>query len=170
MRAHTEADARLARAYTREVAAVTPRLVEESVLVIVDCKDASGTEWKAGDRASLRRRAVREAVKAQPSWFAMEYETTDVDLDLIRRLDEQFEADFERVKRERAETGKRREKALRAELAEQERGQPDLERRYAKQEKERAEREKRALEERERQQIESALASGDRRRVGFHWQ
>jgi hypothetical protein len=170
MCAHTEAGARLARAYTREVAAVTPRLVEESVLVIVDCKDASGTEWKAGDRASLRHRAVREAVKAQPDWFVQEFETVPVDLDLIRQLDEQFEAELERVKLDRAEAGKRREKALRDELAEQERGQPDLERRYAAQERAREERRRKARDERERQQIESALASGDRRRVGFHWQ
>jgi hypothetical protein len=140
------------------------------VLVIVDCKDASGTEWKAGDRASLRHRAVREAVKAQPDWFVQEFETVPIDLDLIHRLDEQFEANYQEAKTARDGAEARRQRALRAELAEQERGQPELERRFKQQEKERAEREKRALEERERQQIESALASGDRRRVGFHWQ
>jgi hypothetical protein len=149
---------------------VTPRLVEESVLVLVDFKDSTGTEWRAGDRASLRHRAVREAVKREPAWFSMEYETADVDLDLIHRLDEQFEAEFKRVKLERAEAGKRRERALCDELAEQERGQPDLERRYAAQERAREERRRKARDERERQQIESALASRDRRRVGFHSQ
>jgi hypothetical protein len=148
---------------------MTPRLVEESVLVTVDFTDAAGTEWRAGDRASLRHRAVREAVKREPSWFRQEFETVEVDLDLIHRLDEQFEAEFERVKRERAEVGKRRERALRDELAEQERGQPELEKRWAQQEKERAGREKRMREDRERQGIEAELARRDFR-SGFHWQ
>jgi hypothetical protein len=148
---------------------VTPRLVEESVLVIVDFTDAAGTEWRAGDRASLRRRAVREAVKREPSRFLQEFETVDVDLDLIHRLDEEFEAEFQRVKRHRDGEGKRREHALRAELAEQERGQPDLERRYAAQERAREERKRKARDERERQQIEHELVRGDQR-VGYHWQ
>jgi hypothetical protein len=55
--------------------------------------------------------------------------------------------------------------ALRAELAEQERGQPDLERRYKQQEKERAELQQKAREKWEREQIERELELG---RPGFH--
>jgi hypothetical protein len=133
--------------------------------VTVDFKDASGTEWRAGDRASLRHRAVREAVKAQPSWFRQEFETVEVNLKLVHRLDEQFEAEYEQAKRHRDGAEERRVAALRAELAEQERGQPDLERRYKQQEKERAELQQKAREKWEREQIERELELG---RPGFH--
>src|SRR5687768_9170598 len=132
-----------------------PRLVEESVLVTADFKDATGTEYRAGDRVSLRHRAVREAVKAQPSWFRQEFETVGVNLDLVRRLDEQFEAEYEQAKRHRDGAEVRRQAALRSELAEQGRGQPDLERRYQKQEAERRKREAEAREQLDRQAVEA---------------
>jgi hypothetical protein len=53
-------------------------------------------------------------------------------------------------------------------LAEQERSQPELERRFRQQEAEREERQKRLGEDRERRQIEHELEHG--LASGFHWQ
>lgn len=139
-----------------------PRRVESSLLVVEDFKDANGYEWRVGDRASLARRAVREAAAANPSLFRLEFETHPFDPSAawFQAITETYEARYgERKKAHEAEAAER-EKALRAELAEQKRGQPDLERRYREQERERKERAQQARETFERERIERELEVG----------
>ena len=102
----------------------------------------------------------------RPELFVMEYETAPVDLDWLRELDQRYEAEFQQAKKKRDEREAECEKALREEMKAQDAPQPELERRYEKQEKERAEREKKAREERERQKLEGELAF--QRGSGFH--
>jgi phage protein D len=130
------------------------------LLIAEEFRDASGHEWRVGDRAPLARRAVRQAALERPARFAMEFETVEVDMPWLRELDASYEERVEEVKRRRGREAEEREKALRAELKAQDVSQPELERRYAQQEKERAERAKRAREEREREQIERELEFG----------
>jgi hypothetical protein len=131
------------------MAAVTetsaPRRIETSLLVVQGFKDANGFEYVEGDRAPVSSRSVRQAALANPELFVMEFETAPVDLELLRRLDAEHDADYERMKAAKGTAEARREQALRKELKEQQRGDPkDLERRYAKQEREREERERRS--------------------------
>jgi hypothetical protein len=149
-----------------------PRRIETSLLVLEQFSDPGGTEWRPGDRAPLRYRNVRLAARRRPELFVMEYETTPVDLDLLAELDRRYDAEYEEVKRGRAEAEARRQRALREELEAQDhapsRGQRDLERRFKQQEKERAEREKAVREDRERERLEKELAFGQGR-SGFHF-
>jgi hypothetical protein len=142
-------------------------MIETTLLVVEGYRDSSGFDWKPGDRAPLARRAVREAAAANPEWFVVEFGTEPFDpaADWFRQLGETYEQRYEKVKRHRDGAEQRRQQALRAEMKAQDEPQPDLERRYAKQEKERAEARQRARDARERQQIEAELEIG---RIGFH--
>ena len=146
--------------------AAPPRRVESTVLVLEQFNDRSGTEWRPGDRAPLHSRAVRQVAMERPELFVMEYETAPVDLDWLRELDLRYEAEYQEAKKLRDEREAGREKALRDEMKAQDAPQPELERRYERQEKERAEWEKKAREERERQKLEGELAF--QRGSGFH--
>ena len=127
--------------------------------------DRSGAEWRPGDRAPLHSRAVRQFAMERPELFVMEYETAPVDQAWLRELDLRYEAEYERAKKRRDEREAGREKALHDELKAQDTPQPELERRYERQEQERAEWEK-VREERERQKLEGELAF--QRGSGFH--
>jgi hypothetical protein len=129
------------------------------LLVVEGFKDASGVEWREGDRAPLSRRSVRLVALAHPELFVMEYETASADLAWLREFDARNDAEFERQKARRGNPEARRQKALRKELEEQQRGDPkDLESRYKKQEAEREEHKKRLRAARERQQLEDEFA------------
>jgi hypothetical protein len=142
---------------------VTPRRVEDSLLVVEEFTDSSGADWHRGDRAPLARRAVRQAALEHPERFVMEFETADVDEDWLRELDHTYTLRYEDVKRRREAEAENREKALRQELKEQDRpSDRDLERRFKQQETDKAERQKRARDKREREQIERELE------LGFH--
>lgn len=153
---------------------MTPRRVENSLLVVEPFTDQAGSEWQPGDHAPLARHAVREAAEANPSWFRVEFETLEFDpaepwfRDIVADHEQRYAA----LRRERGTAKEREQAALRAELKAQEKGGPrDLERRYKRQEKEREERKKRAGEERERRQLENELelqGSGFIR-SGFHY-
>ena len=141
--------------------------VETSLLVVQGFRDGSGFEWKAGDAAPLSRRTVREAAAANPDWFVVEFATEPFDptADWFREIGEKYEQRYAQLKRHRDGAEERRQKALRAEMSTQDEPQPELERRYAKQEKERAGRRQQAREERERKQIEREIELG---LMGFH--
>ena len=146
-----------------------PRRVESSLLVLEEFTDLGGTEWRPGDRAPLARRAVREAVLARPQLFGIEHEVLPVtqdDLDWLAELDAGYQERYQQVKAHRDGAEQRREQALREEMKAQNVGQPELERRYKRQQKERADREQQQAEERERRQIENELAY----QSGFHVQ
>jgi hypothetical protein len=101
----------------------------------------------------------------------MEYETANVDLDWLRKLDAEHEAEFQRLKAITGTAEARRQQALRKELEEQERGDPkDLQRAYAKQQKDDREREKKLREARERQKLEAEFEGGKAMVSGFHFE
>lgn len=140
-----------------------PRRIETSLLVVESFRDSSGFEWKAGDRALLRNRHVREAALANPSWLAIEFETAPVDLDWLRELDARYEAEYEQAKRRRGERKEREKRALVEELkadkeAQDSPEQKRLERALERQEREKEEAGKRLQEEHERRMIENELA------------
>ena len=138
---------------------VAPRRVESSLLVTVPFTDARGREYLPGDRAALGSRSVRLEAAAHPEHFIVEFETVPFDpsADWFRDIEALHEQRYreERALRDGAE--ERREQALRDELAEQERGQPELERRFEQQEQEREQRRQRARDQQEREQIENDL-------------
>jgi hypothetical protein len=140
----------------------TPRRVEASLLVVEDFVDSSGFEWRTGDRAPLARRGVREAAVESPHRFRLEFEKLpfDPEADWFRAVIADYERRYQELKRRRDGAEERRQQALREEMKEQKRGQPELERRYRGQEKEQAERQKRLREAREREQIERELEFG----------
>ena len=136
-----------------------PERVESSLVVVEDFEDQNGYEWRVGDRASLARSAVRQAARERPGLFRVEHETLPFDPaeSWFEELDEAYEQRYAEIKRHRDGAEERRQKELRAELAEQKRGQPDLERRYREQEREREEQEQRQREAFERERIEREL-------------
>jgi hypothetical protein len=156
------------RVTPKENNGTAPRRVESSLLVIEQFKDPAGGEWKPGDRAPLARRAIREAVRARPELFMVEYETlpvTEADLDgWLAQVDTDYQQQYEQIKAVRDGAEQREQAALHAELEQQERGQPELERRFKKQEAERAKQEKALQEQRERRQIENQIEF----QSGFH--
>jgi hypothetical protein len=142
---------------------MTPAMIESSLLVVEAFRDSSGFEWKPGDRALLRNRHVREAALTNPSWFRIEFETADVDLDWLREVGEKYEAEYEQAKRRRDERKAREKRALQEELkaAKEAQDSPEqkrLERALERQEKEKEEAGKRLREEHERRVIENELA------------
>jgi hypothetical protein len=143
-----------------------PRRIESSLLVIEDFKDSAGHEWRSGDRASLARAAVRRAATERPELFRVEYATEELnpEEDWFRAIVETAEARYEERKAAHEAEAETREKALRDEMKQQQRGQPDLERRYREQEAAKAERLKRARDEHERRRIEREIEFG----LGFH--
>jgi hypothetical protein len=141
--------------------------VESSLLVVEEFTDSSGHEWRSGDRAPLARRAVREAARARPAAFVVEFATEpfDPEAEWFTAIAEEAEARYAQAKHRREGEAESREKALREELREQQRGQPDLERRFREQEAAKEERLKQAHDEQERRQIEAELEFGF---LGFH--
>jgi hypothetical protein len=153
---------------------VTPRRVENSLLVVEPFTDRAGSKWQPGDHAPLARRAVREAAESNPSWFRVEFETLPFDPaePWFRNIAADHEQRYEALRRNRGTAKEREQAALRAELAAQEKGDPrDLERRYEQQEREREERKKRAGEQQERRRLENELElqGGGFVRSGFHY-
>ena len=99
----------------------------------------------------------------------MEWATEELDptADWFRAVAETYEARYAEAKRLRDGAEERRQKELREELKQQEKGQPDLERRCAEQEREREERAQKAREALERERIERELEFG-LAAPGFH--
>jgi hypothetical protein len=141
---------------------MTPQRIESTLLVVEDFKDASGYEWRAGDRASLARAAVRQAATERPALFVMEYasEPFDPKADWFTALTETYEARYDARKKAREAKAETSERALREEMKKQQRGQPELERRYREQEREKEKRLEQAREHREREGIERELELG----------
>jgi hypothetical protein len=136
-----------------------PERVESSLLVCEDFKDATGFEWRPGDRAPLARRAVRRAAIERPQLFRVEWGTEPLNPaePWFEEVVQHYEARYAEAKRQRDEAEQRRQQAIREELKQQEKGQPELERRFKKQEREREERAQRAREAFERERIEREL-------------
>jgi hypothetical protein len=147
-----------------------PARIETTLLVVERFTDEAGTEYLPGDRAPIGHRSVRRAAFEEPSSFAMEFETTSLDLDWLRELEQQYEGEYKTELRRREQAKAAREQAFRDELREQERGDSkDLERAFERQEKEKKKRRKAAEEEAERQKIEQDLAVGRKIPAGFHY-
>jgi hypothetical protein len=146
---------------------MNPARIETSLLVVEEFTDSSGTEWRRGDRASLARAAVRRAATERPELFRVEYATEpfDPEAEWFLAIVEEAEARYAQAKHRREGEAESRATALREEMREQQRGQPDLERRFREQEAAKAERLKRARDEQERRQIEAELELGA---LGFH--
>jgi hypothetical protein len=113
-----------------------PELITETLLIVTPFKHR-GTEYERGDRVPIRHRAIRRLAAERPEWFAQEYAPEPVDLEWLASLEAGFEDRYLAVKRAREEAKARQERALRAELEEQSAPQPELERRFARQEEER---------------------------------
>lgn len=140
---------------------MTSKRIESTLLVTTAFKDTAGVQYGPGDRAQIAHRSVRRVALAHPDWFVMERETEPVDLDWLRAVDAQHEAELEVELRRRGTAKERRQRRLRDELREQERGDSkNLERRYKRQEQEKKEREQAAREEAERQKVEAELVFG----------
>jgi hypothetical protein len=146
---------------------MNPARVETSLLVVEEFTDSSGTEWRSGDRASLARAAVRRAATERPALFRVEYATEpfDPEAEWFTAIVEEAEVRYAQAKHRREGEAESREKALREEMREQQRGQPDLERRFREQEAAKEERLKQARDEQERRQIEAEIEFGI---LGFH--
>lgn len=145
-----------------------PERIEDTLLVVAAFKH-EGTEYLAGDRLPIQHRWVRRLASAQPELFVMEFATEPVDQVWLAGLEPAFEERYEAALRARNGRKERQERALRAELEEQNRGQPDLERRFKKQEAERRRREEEKRAEREREAIEQNLAARGELVSGFNY-
>jgi hypothetical protein len=144
-----------------------PQRIEDTLLVIEGFK-FDGLEYRAGDRVPVQHRSIRRLAAEHPGWFCMEYETTDIDLEWLARVEAEYEATYQDSKRFRDGAKERQERALREELKEQDRRQPALERRFAEQQAADEKRKREVREERERRQIEQELALADMH-TGFHF-
>jgi hypothetical protein len=133
-----------------------PELITDTLLVIENFTH-DGVRYVAGDRVPTRHRAIRRIAASSPQFFAMEYSTEPLDLHWLASLEAEAEERYEAVKRLREAEKGQRERALRQELKDQERGQPELERRFKEQEKARKRREREAREERERDALEQQV-------------
>jgi hypothetical protein len=139
-----------------------PELITETLLVTVPFKDR-GVEYLVGDRVPVHHRAIRRIAAQHPSWFAMEYAPEDLDLQWLAAIEEEAEEKYEAQKRLAEEQKARQKRALRHELESQgQPQQPDLERRFKKQEDEDRKRKEKVREEREREAVESNVIIGDR--------
>jgi hypothetical protein len=145
-----------------------PQLVEDTILVIQSFKH-DGTEYLAGDRVPTRHRAIRRLAAQMPELFAMEYSTEPLDLEWLASIEAEAEGRYKAVKRLREAEKGQRERALRDELKSQDRPQPELERRFKRQEDERKKREQEVLEEREREELEREIAFTSDLRSGFNF-
>jgi hypothetical protein len=147
-----------------------PRRIETSLVVAEAFTDREGNQWKRGDRAPLARRAIREAAMQNPGWFRIEYETVELTSreEWLAAIDERYEARYRQAKHHRDSAQVQEQAALRAEMKDQERGQPDLERRWKQQQKDREAREKARRADHERRQIENELELGALP-GGFHY-
>jgi hypothetical protein len=133
-----------------------PELITDTLLVVERFKHG-GEEYERGDRLPVRHRWVRRVVAEHPDWFRAEYAPEDVDLHWLASLEDDAEERYKAVLRAREEGKARHERAQRAELEEQNASQPDLERRYRKQEADREREREKAREEREREKVEQAV-------------
>jgi hypothetical protein len=144
-----------------------PQRIEDTLLVVAAFKDR-GTEYLPGDRVPLRHRRIRQLAAERPEWFRMEYGTEELDLEWLAGLEADFEQNYEAANRAREAEKARQERAVRDELKAQDAPQPELERRFKRQEQEDAERKRKAREERERDLLEKQVALTGHLRDGFH--
>jgi hypothetical protein len=134
-----------------------PQLISETLLVVEGFKDR-GTEYWPGDRVPVHHRAFRRLAAQHPSWFAMEFAPEDLDLEWLAALEAEAEEKYEAQKRLAEEQKARQKRAIRHELDSQDLPQPELERRFKKQEAEEEKRKQQVREEREREEVERRLA------------
>jgi hypothetical protein len=133
-----------------------PEPITETVLVFEPFVHA-GDQYVHGDRLPVRHRWVRRVAREHPDWFRVEYAPEDIDLHWLDSMEDDAERRYQAVVRAREEAKARGERALREELTEQTRSQPDLERRLVKQEAEQRKREEQMREERKREEAERAI-------------
>jgi hypothetical protein len=145
-----------------------PEKIEETLLVVEGFKDR-GTEYWPGDRVPVRHRAIRRIAAQHPSWFAMEFAPEDLDLEWLAAIEVEAEEKYEAQKRLLEEQKARQKRALRHELKSQDLPQPELERRFKKQEAEDRKRKEKMREEREREAVEDQVAFTGNYRSGFHF-
>jgi hypothetical protein len=140
-----------------------PQLVQDTLLVVAPFRDATGFEYRAGDRASLRLGSVRQAALANPQWFAMEHAPVPVDVEWLRDLHERAEARYaEAMKERRARSELERGEELNL-SAQARRASDKLEHRYQQEQAERKKRAEEMREQRERQRVEAVIG-----RSGFN--
>jgi hypothetical protein len=144
-----------------------PERVEETLLVVAAFKDRNGTEYVPGDRVPIRHRNIRRLAAEQPELFVMEFATEPVDPEWLAELEVEYEEKYRVVKQARDGEKDRQQRALRDELKEQNRGEPELERRFKQQENERKRREQQAREEREVLEREIEFSSDFRSGFNF---
>jgi hypothetical protein len=137
-------------------------------LLVVESFEQNGVEYRAGDRVPTRHRAIRRIAAQRPELFVMEYETEPLDLHWLASIEAEAEGRYEAVLARREAEKAQAKRALREELKSQEQGQPELEKRFRKQEEEKKRREQEAREEREREELEREIAFTDAYRSGFN--
>ena len=134
-----------------------PELITETLLV-VEPFTSGGMEYLRGDHIPVRHRAIRRIAREHPEFFRVEFAPEPVDLAWLDSLEDEAEERYQEVLRAREAEQARRENALQAELVEQTRPQPELERAYAKQQAEQRKQEERKGEERTRDDLEKRVA------------
>ena len=133
-----------------------PERIEETLLVVERFKHG-GMDYERGDKLPVRHRWVRRVAREHPDWFRMEYAPEDVDVRWLDSIEDDSEERYQAVLRAREAERARQERALREELKEQGRAQPELERAYKRQEDEKRKREEKAREERKREETERMI-------------
>jgi hypothetical protein len=138
-----------------------PERIEETLLVVVPFKDR-GVEYVSGDRVPIRHRRIRQIAAENPDFFRMEYAPEDLDMEWLAALEVEAEKRYEAQKHLAEEQKVRQKRALRHELETQDLPQPELEKRFKKQEEDEKKRKERIREERERETVESNVLIGER--------
>jgi hypothetical protein len=146
-----------------------PELITETLLVVAGFRH-DGVDYLRGDRVPVRHRAIRRIAAASPHFFAMEYAPEDLDLEWLAALEVEAEERYEAQKRLDEERKARQKRAIREELGAQDQPQPELEKRFRKQEEAEEKRKQQLREEREREAVEQqvAILEGDRY-AGFNY-
>jgi hypothetical protein len=146
-----------------------PELVTETLLVVAPFKDR-GVEYLAGDRVPVRHLRIRQIARENPEFFRMEYASEDLDLEWLAGLEVLFEDRYRELQQAREKEKVRQQRAIREELDSQDPPQPELEKRFRRQQEEEEKRKQQVREERERESVEEKIAIvGDGYRSGFNF-
>jgi hypothetical protein len=144
-----------------------PEPITETLLIVANFTH-DGVEYVRGDRVPVRHRAILRIAAASPHLFAMEYAPEDLDLQWLAALEIEAEEKYQAQKRLVEEQKARQKRALRHELDTQNLPQPELEKRFRKQEEAEEKRKQQVREARERELVESNVLLGERYR-GFNY-
>jgi hypothetical protein len=145
-----------------------PERIEETLLVVAGFKH-DGVEYRVGDRVPVRHRAIRRIAAKSPEFFRMEYAPENLDLQWLAAVELEAEEQYEAQKRLIEEQKAAQKRAVRHELEAQDLPQPELERRFKKQQEEEEKLKQKVREERERDAVEHNVLLGERYSGFNYW-